>query len=245
MPLNAAAHCRARIDVLKGGIGDICSQSLGHPARRVRCPYPDVHSRLRGDDQHGGPGACDSHSRHAAHRGLGNRHWCVGECVSAGDARRTPYVGGRGPRHSRRRPRQTGNSYRTDHRGCRQLRRRPPATLRRHRRVVHVSSRARCRSQAPGLSTTSQALDPHGVFITVDCCPPADPQLAAKGHTAWRDHLKQSYADDEADGYLAAWAKEDVYFSLPHELEMLTAAGFSSEVVWRRELFAVVAARPS
>jgi ubiquinone/menaquinone biosynthesis C-methylase UbiE len=88
-----------------------------------------------------------------------------------------------------------------------------------------------------------EALDQHGVFITVDCCPPAVPQLAAKGHTAWRDHLKQSYADDEADGYLAAWAKEDVYFSLPHELEMLTAAGLSPDVVWRRNLFAVITAR--
>jgi tRNA (cmo5U34)-methyltransferase len=88
-----------------------------------------------------------------------------------------------------------------------------------------------------------RALDEHGVFVMVDCCPPADAQLAAKGHAAWRDHLKRSYSDEETDGYLAGWAKEDVYFSLPHELEMLTVAGFSPDIVWRRELFAVIAAR--
>jgi SAM-dependent methyltransferase len=87
------------------------------------------------------------------------------------------------------------------------------------------------------------ALTDRGVFMTVDCCPPAEPRLAAAGHTAWRDHLRQFYSDSDADAYLAAWAKEDVYFSLPQELDMLAGAGLTPEVIWRRELFAVIAAR--
>ena len=89
----------------------------------------------------------------------------------------------------------------------------------------------------------SDALNAGGVFATVDCCPPAEPRLAAAGHAAWRDHLRQFYSDEETDGYLAAWAKEDVYFPLPLELEMLTVAGLLPDVVWRRDAFAVIAAR--
>ena len=87
------------------------------------------------------------------------------------------------------------------------------------------------------------ALRDDGVFMTVDCCPPSDARLAAAGHAAWRDHLRQFYTDADTDSYLAAWAKEDVYFSLPQEIEMLAAAGLSPDVVWRREVFAVIAAR--
>ena len=87
------------------------------------------------------------------------------------------------------------------------------------------------------------ALNKDGVFITVDCCPPAEERLAAAGHKAWRDHLRQFYSDSESEAYLAAWAKEDVYFSLPHELEMLAGAGLVPDVVWRRDLFAVIVAR--
>jgi spermidine synthase len=87
------------------------------------------------------------------------------------------------------------------------------------------------------------ALNDRGVLITVDCCPPLDEPLAARSHAAWRDHLRQFYSDEETVAYFAAWAHEDVYFPLPRELEMLTAADLSPDVVWRRDAFAVVAAR--
>ena len=93
---------------------------------------------------------------------------------------------------------------------------------------------ARCRA----------ALAPGGLFVTADCCPAADPELYTAQFDRWRAHLRLSYAPDEADGHLAAWAKEDVYFSLDEELAMLTSAGFAPEVVWRDGPMAVIAARP-
>ena len=36
------------------------------------------------------------------------------------------------------------------------------------------------------------------------------------------------------------WAKEDVYFRLEDEIELLRSAGFSVDVPWRRDSFAVV-----
>jgi len=87
------------------------------------------------------------------------------------------------------------------------------------------------------------ALSPGGLLVTADCHPSADPRLATREQRAWRDHLLRTYTDTEAADLFAAWAQEDVYVPLPRELEMLTAAGFAPDVVWRRGLFAVIAAR--
>ena len=45
----------------------------------------------------------------------------------------------------------------------------------------------------------------------------------------------------KSEGFLRAWAKEDVYFPLDCEVEWLKQAGFSVEVSWRRDCFAVLA----
>jgi tRNA (cmo5U34)-methyltransferase len=87
-----------------------------------------------------------------------------------------------------------------------------------------------------------EALMPGGMLLSADCHPGADPRLAAVHDAAWRAHLQQSYSADEADGYLKAWASEDVYFSLDDEIEVLGAAGFHIDVLWRRDGFAVLAA---
>jgi tRNA (cmo5U34)-methyltransferase len=90
------------------------------------------------------------------------------------------------------------------------------------------------------------ALMPGGMLISADCHPGADPRIAAVHDAAWRAHLRQFYSADEADGYLNAWAGEDVYFSLDDEIEVLEAAGFDPDVWWRRDGFAIlVAIRPA
>jgi tRNA (cmo5U34)-methyltransferase len=86
------------------------------------------------------------------------------------------------------------------------------------------------------------ALMPGGMLISADCHPGADPRIAATHDEAWRAHLRQFYSAEEADAYLAAWASEDVYFSLDDEIEVLGAAGFHTDVLWRRDGFAVLAA---
>jgi hypothetical protein len=39
---------------------------------------------------------------------------------------------------------------------------------------------------------------------------------------------------------LRTWAKEDVYFTLDREIELLKDAGFGVEVTWRKDSFAVL-----
>ncbi len=82
-----------------------------------------------------------------------------------------------------------------------------------------------------------------GLLVSADCCPASDPRLAAAGHQAWRTHLRRAYTEEEAGGFLAAWATEDVYVTLGDELAMLRDAGFAPDVVWRAGAMAVIAAR--
>jgi ubiquinone/menaquinone biosynthesis C-methylase UbiE len=86
-------------------------------------------------------------------------------------------------------------------------------------------------------------LSPGGLLVSADCCPASDPPLALQQHLAWRDHLRLSYSDAEADGFFAAWAEEDVYFSLEDELTMMRSAGLSADVIWRAGAMAVIAGR--
>ncbi len=69
-----------------------------------------------------------------------------------------------------------------------------------------------------------------------------DARLAALDRRAWRAHLEQAYGRRQADAFLRAWSREDVYFRLEDELSMLCSVGFTVDVVWRRGAFAVIAA---
>lgn len=92
-------------------------------------------------------------------------------------------------------------------------------------------------------ASAAAALAPGGFLINADCMPASDPALAEAGHRAWRAHLGRAYSESETADYFAAWAEEDVYFTLDEELSMLKHAGFSTDVAWREGVFAVVAAR--
>jgi SAM-dependent methyltransferase len=85
-----------------------------------------------------------------------------------------------------------------------------------------------------------RALGDRGSLILADCLPPSREDLLRRGMEGWKRHLEQSYAPDEAEAYLKAWAEEDRYFPLVEEMRWLRGAGFRPEVIWRRCLFAVL-----
>ena len=84
------------------------------------------------------------------------------------------------------------------------------------------------------------ALRDGGVFVSADCFLAASARLRQRNRQAWLDHLQKHYTKKRSEQFLRTWAKEDVYFSLDRELELLKDAGFSTEVTWRRDSFAVV-----
>lgn len=84
------------------------------------------------------------------------------------------------------------------------------------------------------------ALRDRGIFVSADCFLASDGQLRRRHRQAWLDHLQKKYTRKKAEQFLRTWAKEDVYFSLERELELLKDAGFSAEVTWRRDSFAVL-----
>jgi tRNA (cmo5U34)-methyltransferase len=86
------------------------------------------------------------------------------------------------------------------------------------------------------------ALRPGGLFISADCHPAANRARAASQRNAWKTHLRASYDAAEAESLLRAWGREDVYVPLDEELALLKRAGFSVDVAWRRDAFAVIVA---
>ena len=84
------------------------------------------------------------------------------------------------------------------------------------------------------------ALGPGGLLISADCYPAADRARWAAQRQAWKSHLHETYGAAKAEAFLRAWAHEDVYVPLDVELLLLRQAGFSVDVAWRREAFAVV-----
>jgi ubiquinone/menaquinone biosynthesis C-methylase UbiE len=86
------------------------------------------------------------------------------------------------------------------------------------------------------------ALRVGGVLVSADCHPPSNPALAAAGRAAWHAHLARSYGPRKAGSFLRAWAHEDFYVPLDAELHLLQSAGFTTDIVWRRGSFAVIAA---
>jgi ubiquinone/menaquinone biosynthesis C-methylase UbiE len=84
-----------------------------------------------------------------------------------------------------------------------------------------------------------------GLLVSADCHPSAIASLAAAGFHTWRTFLARTYGSREARAFLAAWAQEDFYTTLDAELRLLHSAGFVPDVVWRRQLFAVIVASAS
>ena len=84
------------------------------------------------------------------------------------------------------------------------------------------------------------ALRPGGVIVSADCCLASSTALQHSHRTAWLQHLQTHYSRAKSEGYLRTWAKEDVYFTLAREVELLKGAGFGVEIAFRKTCFAVV-----
>jgi SAM-dependent methyltransferase len=84
------------------------------------------------------------------------------------------------------------------------------------------------------------SLRPGGMLVSADCYLAATSKMQQRNRQAWIDHLKRTYSPRKAENFLRTWAKEDVYFTLDRELELLKEAGFSTEVTWRKDGFAVL-----
>jgi trans-aconitate methyltransferase len=83
-------------------------------------------------------------------------------------------------------------------------------------------------------------LRPGGVFVSADCYRAASKQIQKSHRAAWLEHLQRTYTRKKAEHFLRTWAREDVYFTLDREIELLRDAGFGVEVTWRRDSFAVI-----
>jgi tRNA (cmo5U34)-methyltransferase len=85
-----------------------------------------------------------------------------------------------------------------------------------------------------------QALRDGGMLVSADCFLASSARLQARHREAWLQHLQRTYTRKKAENFLRTWAKEDVYFTLDREIELLREAGFATEVTWRKDSFAVV-----
>ena len=82
------------------------------------------------------------------------------------------------------------------------------------------------------------ALRPGGLFVNADAMFDESAQMRRR----WTNHLISSgFVEAEASSHIQSWRKEDNYFGLQIELELLRKAGFSArDVVWRYGPMAVI-----
>ena len=85
-----------------------------------------------------------------------------------------------------------------------------------------------------------QSLRPGGMFVSADCFLASSAIVKKRNRESWLNHLQRTYTRKKAENFLKTWAKEDVYFTLDREIELLKDAGFAVEVTWRKDSFAVV-----
>ena len=84
------------------------------------------------------------------------------------------------------------------------------------------------------------SLRPGGMFVSADCYLAANKPIQKRNREAWLNHLKKHHSAKKAENFLRTWAKEDVYFTLDREIELLRDAGFGIEIPWRKDSFAVL-----
>jgi len=79
-----------------------------------------------------------------------------------------------------------------------------------------------------------------GMLVSADCYLASSTIVQKHDRGAWLDHLQRGYTRRKAQQFLKTWGKEDVFFTLDREIEMLRDAGFGVEVTWRNASFAVL-----
>jgi len=111
-----------------------------------------------------------------------------------------------------------------------------------------VASFALHHIRSPRAKTTfykrcGDALRRGGVLISADCFPPTSPQAWARDTEQWVSFLARQFGSRQAARrVLESWSDEDTYMRLDDEIAMLTRAGFTVDVPWRKSPFAVIAA---
>jgi len=85
-----------------------------------------------------------------------------------------------------------------------------------------------------------ESLRDGGMLVSADCFLSSTSKMQQHDRLAWIAHLQRSYTRRKAETFLKTWAKEDVYFTLEREVELLKEAGFTVEIPWRKDSFAVV-----
>lgn len=102
----------------------------------------------------------------------------------------------------------------------------------------HIRSR---RAKGAFYRRCYHALRPGGVLINGDCAPASTPRGVARDLDVWHTHLAKTFGS-RARGrrVYESWADEDVYVPLEEEARLLTRAGFTVDVPWRRSPFAVI-----
>ena len=101
----------------------------------------------------------------------------------------------------------------------------------------HIPTRRR---KAAVYKRCFSSLRPGGMLVSADCFLASSPIVQKHNREAWLSHLQRAYTRRKAQQFLKTWAKEDVYFTLEREIELLKGAGFGVEVTWRNDSFAVV-----
>jgi ubiquinone/menaquinone biosynthesis C-methylase UbiE len=86
------------------------------------------------------------------------------------------------------------------------------------------------------------ALRSGGRVIVADYHPSTDRPRARAQKAAWKAHLRRAYSARRAQQLLDAWALEDVHVPLEAERRLMADAGLDTEVLWRKNAFAVLLA---
>jgi tRNA (cmo5U34)-methyltransferase len=84
------------------------------------------------------------------------------------------------------------------------------------------------------------SLRPGGMLVSADCYLAGSAKVQQRHRDAWLAHLQRTYTRAKAQNFLKTWARQDVYFTLDREIELLKDAGFAVEVTWRKDGFAVL-----
>ena len=84
------------------------------------------------------------------------------------------------------------------------------------------------------------SLRPGGMLVSADCFLASSATMQTHHRNAWLDHLGRTYTARKSEHFLRTWAREDVYFTLDREIELLREAGFGVEIPWRKDSFAVL-----
>jgi tRNA (cmo5U34)-methyltransferase len=86
------------------------------------------------------------------------------------------------------------------------------------------------------------ALTPGGRMLIADYQPSTDGSRAREQRAAWRVHLRRTYSARRAQQLEEAWAKDDVHLPLEVERRLMAEVGLETDVVWRKDGYAVVLA---